>query len=237
MDAGVVNNSFAFAIAHIKEEKDLRYPVYDALVEIIPDQEAPLNYSKIYDEVIRPMIEKLNIKLVCTDRWQNLKILSDIENDKKLKCQTKQYSVKYSDFLDFRQAVYDGLIRFPKPELSGEDIERAGNDSYPYGFEDKPVSHFIFQALTVVDMQGKTVTKGENVTDDIFRAAVLGYSIILRDEYKKIFKGSVSGGSSYGIGALPGQGSLNTSGKLGAVASGNSISGNSRIGAISSFRR
>lgn len=237
MDAGVVNNSFAFAIAHIKEEKDLRYPVYDALVEIIPDQEAPLNYSKIYDEVIRPMIEKLNIKLVCTDRWQNLKILSDIENDKKLKCQTKQYSVKYSDFLDFRQAVYDGLIRFPKPELSGEDIERAGNDSYPYGFEDKPVSHFIFQALTVVDMQGKTVTKGENVTDDIFRAAVLGYSIILRDEYKKIFKGSVSGGSSYGIGALPGQGTLNPSGKLGAVASGNSISGNSRIGAISSFRR
>lgn len=221
MDAGVVNNSFAFAIAHMVETKDLRYPIFDALVEIIPDDQAPLNYSKIYDEVIKPMIEQLNIKMVCTDRWQNLKILSDIENDKKLKCQTKQYSVRYGDFLAFRQDVYDNHIKFPKPELKGEDIERAGNDSYPYGFEDKPVSHFIFQALTVVDMMGKTVGKGEGLTDDLFRAAVLAHSIIIRDEYKNLFKGSISGGSRGGIGAVPGGSIGNVTGsKIGATPSG-----------------
>lgn len=220
MDAGVVNNSFAFAIAHIVDTKEFRYPVFDALVEIIPDDQAPLNYSKIYDDVIKPMIEQLNIKLVCTDRWQNLKILSDIENDKKLKCQTKQYSVKYSDFLDFRQAVYDNHVKFPKPELKGDDIERAGNDSYPYGFEDKPVSHFIFQALTVVDMMGKTVAKGEGLTDDLFRAAVLGYSIILRDEYKNLFKGSLSGGTRGGIGAIPGGNSGGFTSRIGAIPGG-----------------
>lgn len=221
LDAGFKSNSFAFSIAHIKEEQGKRIPVFDALVEIIPDDQAPLNYSKIYEEVIKPMIEQLNIKLVCTDRWQNLKILSDIENDKKLKCITKQYSVKYSDFLDFRQAVYDNLIEIPKPELSNpEDIERAGNDSYPYGFEDKPVSHFIFQALTVVDMMGKTVTKGEGTTDDIFRSAVLAYSIIMKEDYKKLFAGKIINNNSRAVGAIPG-----------------GRTGSSSICAIPSFRR
>lgn len=223
MDAGVVNNSFAFAIAHIKEEQDgTRIPIFDALVEIIPEPESPLNYSKIFDEVIKPMIEQLNIKMVCTDRWQNIKILSDIDNDKKLKCQTKQYSVKYGDFLAFRQAVYDKQIRFPVPELNGNDIELAGNDSYPYGFENKPISHFIFQALTVVDLMGKSVGKGENTTDDIFRSAVLAYSIIMRDEYRKLFKGFINGvGSSRSLGALPtaNYNNMNSS-KLGAVPVG-----------------
>lgn len=232
MDAGFVNNSFAFTILHMTEKNGIKIPVYDAIVELIPDDQAPLNYSKIYDEIIVPMIEQLNIKLVCTDRWQNLKILSDIENDRSLKCRTKQYSVKYSDFLDFRQAVYDRNIIFPKPEiLNSEDIERAGNDSYPYGFEGKPVSHFIFQAITVVDLMGKTVAKGEGLTDDLFRAGVLGYTLIMKDEYAKLFKGGISGSSSSrGIGAIASGGGIAGGSNICAIPTG--ISGSSSIGAI-----
>lgn len=232
MDAGFVNNSFAFTILHMTEKNGVKIPVYDAIVELIPDDQAPLNYSKIYDEIIIPMIEQLNIKLVCTDRWQNLKILSDIENDRSLKCRTKQYSVKYSDFLDFRQAVYDRNIIFPKPEiLNSEDIERAGNDSYPYGFEGKPVSHFIFQAITVVDLMGKTVAKGEGLTDDLFRAGVLGYTLIMKDEYAKLFKGGISGSSgSRGIGAIANGGGIAGGSNICAIPTG--ISGSSSIGAI-----
>lgn len=232
MDAGFVNNSFAFTILHMTEKNGVKIPVYDAIVELIPDDQAPLNYSKIYDEIIVPMIEQLNIKLVCTDRWQNLKILSDIENDRSLKCRTKQYSVKYSDFLDFRQAVYDRNIIFPKPEiLNSEDIERAGNDSYPYGFEGKPISHFIFQAITVVDLMGKTVAKGEGLTDDLFRAGVLGYTLIMKDEYAKLFKGGISGSSgSRGIGAIANGGGIAGGSNICAIPTG--ISGSSSIGAI-----
>lgn len=205
IDAGAVNNSFAFSIAHLETQGDRSKVVFDTFMEIIPEDDCPLDFSKIYENIIEPLIKNMNIKMVCTDRWQNLKILSDIANNKALHCKTMQYSVRYGNFVDFRQAFMDQSIAIPKAEIKGDDIERAGNDSYPRGFEGKPVSHFIFQAITVVDMAGKSVTKGENVTDDIFRSAVLAYSIIVREDMKSLFKGFSfgSGGNTGGLGARP----------------------------------
>lgn len=205
IDAGAVNNSFAFSIAHLENQGDRSKVVFDTFMEIIPEDDCPLDFSKIYENIIEPLIKNMNIKMVCTDRWQNLKILSDIANNKALHCKTMQYSVRYGNFVDFRQAFMDQSIIIPKAEIKGDDIERAGNDSYPRGFEGKPISHFIFQAITVVDMAGKSVTKGENVTDDIFRSAVLAYSIIVREDMKSLFKGFSfgSGGNTGGLGARP----------------------------------
>lgn len=205
IDAGAVNNSFAFSIAHLENQGDRSKVVFDTFMEIIPEDDCPLDFSKIYENIIEPLIKNMNIKMVCTDRWQNLKILSDIANNKALHCKTMQYSVRYGNFVDFRQAFMDQSISIPKAEIKGDDIERAGNDSYPRGFEGKPISHFIFQAITVVDMAGKSVTKGENVTDDIFRSAVLAYSIIVREDMKSLFKGFSfgSGGNTGGLGARP----------------------------------
>lgn len=61
--------------------------------------------------------------------------------------------------MDYKDSLMAKLIRFPHPEIKWEQIELAGNDSYPYGFEGKPISHFIFQNLTVEDKMGKTVAK------------------------------------------------------------------------------
>ena len=201
MDAGVINNSFSFVLAHMETvpgatvlDKDKKIVVFDSLMEIIPEENKPLNFSKIFDNVIVPCIKNLNVKLVCTDRWQNLKILSDIQNDKALNnCLTAQYSVKYSDFIEYKQAFLDNAVRIPKPELKWDEIELHGGDNYPYCFENMPISHYIFQCLTVEDKMGKTVEKGEGCTDDIFRASVLAYTKLLDPNYSRIFSGFVSG--------------------------------------------
>lgn len=136
------------------------------------------------------MIKKLNIRLVAADRWQSIKLLSDIDNDRSLKCKTFTHSLKYKGFMDYKDSLMAKLIRFPHPEIKWEQIELAGNDSYPYGFEGKPISHFIFQNLTVEDKMGKTVAKGEGTTDDIFRAAVLAHHCLTQEpDFKHLFKG------------------------------------------------
>ena len=201
MDAGSVDNSFSFVLAHVEKiqpqnvlDQVKTIVVFDSLMEVIPDENQPINFSKVYDNIIIPLIKKMNVKLVCTDRWQNLKILSDIQNDKTLNnCLTAQYSVKYSDFIEYKQAFLDNAVRIPKPELKWDEIELHGGDNYPYCFENMPISHYIFQCLTVEDKMGKTVEKGEGCTDDIFRASVLAYTKLLDPNYSRIFSGFVSG--------------------------------------------
>lgn len=197
MDAGSVNNSFSFVLAHVEKTQPQNIldqvkttVIFDSLMEVIPDENQPINFSKVYDNIIIPLIKKMNVKLVCTDRWQNLKILSDIQNNKEIKfCKTCQYSVKYPDFIEYKQAFLDGNVKIPKPELKWDEIELHGGDNYPYCFENNPISHYIFQCLTVVDRMGKTVEKGEGCTDDIFRSTVLAYAKLIDPNYSKLFGG------------------------------------------------
>lgn len=201
MDAGSVDNSFSFVLAHIEKTQPQNIldqvkttVIFDSLMEVIPDENQPINFSKVYDNIIVPIIKKMNVKLVCTDRWQNLKILSDIQNNKEIKfCKTCQYSVKYPDFIEYKQAFLDGNVKIPKPELKWDEIELHGGDNYPYCFENNPISHYIFQCLTVVDRMGKTVEKGEGCTDDIFRSTVLAYAKLMDPEYSKLFGGFSNG--------------------------------------------
>lgn len=217
IDAGYKFNSFAFAVAHLESDFQTKEKMvcYDALVEIIPADTAPLDYSRIFSETIIPMIKKLNIRLVAADRWQSIKLLSDIDNDKSLKCRTFTHSLKYKGFMDYKDSLMAKLIRFPHPEIKWEQIELAGNDSYPYGFEGKPISHFIFQNLTVEDKMGKTVAKGEGTTDDIFRAAVLAHHCLTQEpDFKHLFKGFSFGSAGGGraVAAVPNQGGNNNGG-------------------------
>lgn len=217
IDAGYKFNSFAFAVAHLESDFQTKEKMvcYDALIEIIPADTAPLDYSRIFSETIIPMIKKLNIRLVAADRWQSIKLLSDIDNDKSLKCRTFTHSLKYKGFMDYKDSLMAKLIRFPHPEIKWEQIELAGNDSYPYGFEGKPISHFIFQNLTVEDKMGKTVAKGEGTTDDIFRAAVLAHHCLTQEpDFKHLFKGFSFGSAGGGraVAAIPNQGGNNNGG-------------------------
>ena len=75
--------------------------------------------------------------------------------------------------------------------MSFDLVVSAGTESYPTGFANKPVSHFLFQCLTVEDFAGKTVEKGSEKTDDLFRASVLAYSFLIDVKYAELFKGNI----------------------------------------------
>ena len=236
LDASTVNNHFAFAAGY--RDTITGYPVIDCLGEIIPSAEYPINFTAVFDEVICPMIERLNIKYVATDRFQNKKIMDDIESlyhD----VLTQQYSVKYRDMEAFRSDVYEGQIQLPKPEMRPSEIETAGENTYPEGFRNAPISHLLYQALTVQDL-GKEVIKGPDTTDDLLRAAFLAYAFIVDPEFAEFCTGKVIGSSirpsnyagattSRGIGSFMGGGG---GGGGGGVVTG---SGGRALGTVGSF--
>jgi len=188
LDAGVTHNSFAFAIASLQGKK----VIFDLLTEVIPSPDAPINYSSVFNNIILKLIEQYNIKMICTDRWQNIKLLSDIENNVNLNCETKTKSVNYGDFEFFKTSLIDNNIVLPKPEIPFDKIENFATSDYPECYIHYPLAHFYLQALTVVDMQGKTVAKGDGLTDDIFRSAVLAHAVITDNKYCDIFNAPVN---------------------------------------------
>lgn len=216
MDAGYSNNSFACAVGHLKDRKQ---PVISLLVEVMPLPGIPLNYRKIYDEIILPIIEARNVKLMAADRWNSLKILSDAEEDANVLI--KQYSLKYPDMQNFKSYIMDGQMLVPKPEWPMEQITEYDQSKYPEVFKGHPAEHFALQLLTVQDT-GASVIKGDQLTDDLVRAAMLATTMLLSPEYEDVFnaaddviqsriditKGAVYRGASGGGGGRSGGGGL-----------------------------
>jgi intein/homing endonuclease len=167
LDAGFSNNSFACVMGHLLEE---RYPIIDLCVEIQPLPGIPLNFSKIYEHIITPLIQQRNAKYLVADRWNSLKMLSDAEEQ--LDIVTEQVSLSYSSMCLVRDYMKDQEMNIPKPELSIEDTLKYDASNYPAFFKNYPISHLILQLLTVQDT-GSSVIKGEQLTDDIARAMML----------------------------------------------------------------
>ena len=187
IDAGLSFNSFAGVIAHVEMDEDedtgeeIFYTVVDAVFEVIPKQEMRINLRRIYDDVIRPLCEELNVKFVVADRWESTRFIDDLAED--LDIQGHQHKCSYSDFLFLRSAIDDKRIILPKSEVhvtsdafkNVEHIFTIAESGYPYCFDEKPIAHLLYQLLTVEDIAGKTVDKGENSTDDTFRSLVLAH--------------------------------------------------------------
>lgn len=220
VDAGYSNNSFAMGVGH-RRDKDV---VIDLLCEIAPVKgKSVLYYPKIFESVVTPIIQKMNVKYIVADRWNSLFLLHKCEEDFKIK--SEQYSCKYADFTMFKSYMEGQRIKFPRLEMKPEEILNISNDLYPHAFQYKPASHLYMQLLTVSDT-GKTITKGTNRTDDIFRALVLGCHYLLDDEWvKENLKGKIRNGAM-GIGALATggfAGVATTQGGKGIAASGSGM--------------
>lgn len=181
MDAGYSNNSFSCAIGHLKDKK---FPVISLLVEVMPLPGIPLNYRKIYDEIILPIIDQRNVKLMAADRWNSLKILADAEEDAGVLI--KQYSLKYPDMQNFKSYIMDGQLSIPKPEWEMVNIVEYDQSKYPEVFKGHPAEHFALQLLTVQDT-GASVIKGDQLTDDLVRAAMLAVTMLLHPDYQDVF--------------------------------------------------
>lgn len=187
LDAGYNNNSFAWAVAYPvtlptppeeqldEDEIITRTKVkLHSVGEIIPNAENPISFASLYKNVFLPLCAELNIGVIISDRWQNIKMVQDLEEA--VGCAYFEHRLGKDDFDNYREAIFDKNVILPKIEMSMSDIENITMDDYPSCFRLKPVSHLIYQHLTVVST-GNTVIKGDT-TDDLFRATVLAYTAL-----------------------------------------------------------
>lgn len=177
------NNSFAMVVAHKRDG----IPQIDLLIEVQPLPGVPLSYRSIYDHLMKPIIAQRNIQVVAADRWNSLKLLSDIEED--FDIVTIQHSLKYPEMLIFREYLEDKemlLPRLPKG-ISFDDVLQYNADDYPNCFKNNPVGHFYLQLLTVQDT-GSSVIKGEQLTDDLARASMLASSLLLNEDFQMFWE-------------------------------------------------
>jgi hypothetical protein len=88
------------------------------------------------------------------------------------------YSPDYKDFLAYKELMFKGKIIAPGMEMSLKKTFQTSSRGYPECMAKFPISHFAMQCLSVNDIMGKKVDKGDNCTDDLFRASVLAVSAI-----------------------------------------------------------
>jgi hypothetical protein len=185
IDGGYSSNSFACVVGKLGADSCIDVHVF---VEVMPVPGIPLNYSLIYDEIITPLIEQCNVKVMLADRWNSLKLLSDATEDHGIV--SRQYSLKYLDMCNVKYMFEQSTLNIPALG-KGETVESVLNfpqDQYPKCFEHRPAEHFIVQCLTVQNT-GSSVIKGDGgLTDDIWRAFCLMVWGLQEEEYIEIIK-------------------------------------------------
>jgi len=186
IDAGQSNNSFALTVMHKKDGTGIRGHKYnvDAVMEIQPDYKRnTLNFARIYQDVIKPLVKHFNVKAVVADRWQSTKFLHDLEDE--LRVATMTYSLNYGDLVDIRDYIEDEKqqVYFPAMELTPQQVAELDiTTDYPRCFKYRPMSHLYFQMLTIQDT-GNAVIKGQNLTDDLFRSLACGLAFLMDEEF------------------------------------------------------
>ena len=188
---------------------------FKAKLPILVAHKNVINFNRIYEEVLIPVIKAFNVVAICTDRWQNLKILHDLENDFGL--EIFQYSLKYDDFTDAKSYIIDenAPLRLPPLEVPEEEIETLSMQDYPHGFKYKPLAHLYYQMLTVRD-SGRSVEKGLGATDDIFRAFILCVKHMIDKDWVKEVLDKYNNLNAKGKAALGSYGRLGTGSANGA---------------------
>jgi len=183
IDSGWNNNSFACVLQHYLDEERTRIGV-SGIIEMMPTS-YPLSFPDIYEDVISPIIENFNISIVVADRWQSIDLTQRIYQDYEI--DALMYTIKYPDFEYIRSKILSEDFKFPRLERKLKDlinVKRSISDL----IVNSPVSHLFLQMLMVNDT-GRTVTKGDECTDDVFRAFAIGSSILLDPEYEDLFGG------------------------------------------------
>lgn len=186
IDAGYSNNSFSLVCGSLMKNGLQKF---DVLVEVQPLPGIPLNYTLIYDNVIGPMIEARNVKVVVADRWNSLKLLSDMDDE--FDVLTAQYSMKYKDFWNIKTMIEQQNIMLPLPDTKKASIDELLNfpqDEYPRCFENRMSDHLLVQCATVQD-SGSQVIKGEGLTDDLWRAMCIASWAMEQDVFIEALTG------------------------------------------------
>jgi len=180
IDAGSVDNSFTVTGMHY--DFDANKSVVTTVLECMPQEGRRINFNMLYIHVILPLLKDLNAVGLLADQWQSIDILNRAQDDMgmnplgKPRCKAKQHSPNRKDFDAVRAMLGAGNVLLPSiNEMDAKKILEGGIASYKQEMVNKPVQHLMLQMSTVKDIgPGRCPTKGDDMTDDIFRAIVLG---------------------------------------------------------------
>lgn len=187
LDAGYTNNSFSGAVGRLDDSGNVRI---ECLFEVIPDIGAPLNHTKIFDELILPIMEARNVRILLADRWNSIKLLQDAKAMRPELEVAAQHSLKYKDIFNIKTLVQQGTIMTPASERgSFKECIEFDDEHYPRCFEGQPASHLLMQFATVKDT-GKSIDKADGYTDDLFRAVALCAWGLNEEEFQDILSAS-----------------------------------------------
>lgn len=184
LDAGYTNNSFSGAIGRYDDK--LNGVRVECLFEVIPELGAPLNHAKIFEELILPVMEARNVRIMLADRWNSIKLLQDAKLQRPELEVAAQHSLKYKDIFNIKTLIQQGTLIVPAIERgSFKECVEFDDEHYPMCFNNQPASHLLMQMATVKDT-GKMIDKADGYTDDLFRATALLNWGLHEEEYQEL---------------------------------------------------
>jgi hypothetical protein len=180
IDAGSVDNSFTLTGMHY--DFNTNKTVVTTILECMPQEGRRVNFNKLYEHVILPLLKDLRAVGLFADQWQSIDILNRAQDDmglnplQKPRCKSVQHSPRRKDFDAVRAMLTAGNVILPTvQEVEAKFILEGGVANFKQEMVNKPVQHLMLQMSTVKDIgEGRCPTKGDDMTDDIFRALVLG---------------------------------------------------------------
>ena len=180
IDAGAVDNSFTITGMHY--DFVTNKSVVTTILECMPQEGRRINFNMLYVNVILPLLKDLNAVALLADQWQSIDILNRAQDDMgknplgKPRCKAKQHSPTWKDFSAVRSMLAAGNVLLPTvSDADRKHILEGGVVSYKEEMINKPVQHLMLQMSTVKDIgYHRCPTKGDDMTDDIFRAFALG---------------------------------------------------------------
>lgn len=187
VDPGETNNSFGLVLASYRN--DTQAVQIDGVLECQPQKFgdgklSKVNFPKMFDKCIVPILESFDIKLVVSDHWQSSDMLQRLRSYQRVKAES--YSLKWDDMLAIRTAWYDGRIKLPAPERNPDDLLR-GSESLEDILRGQPVLKLLTQAMTVREVGRRVEKPLDGSSDDIFRAACLVARYLLDPELSRPF--------------------------------------------------
>lgn len=216
LDAGLNNNSFSIAAVGADPDNDHKITV-PALIEIIP-RGTTVSFNRMYKNVLLPFSAAMNCQAWIADRWNSLDVLSRAKDEIK-GLQTFQRSLKPADFENFLQVLWNTNLVLPllDKDKATEVKDLEFDDYRPVFYERGPVQHLLHQFITVqTGHGGGCPEKAVGLTDDLFRAVVLGVYGVTNKQISTVLKNaevtygdSANGSNGGGLAVFGGRSGMN----------------------------
>jgi len=185
VDAGETYNHFAVVVCHLTPDG---YFVLDQGFDIAPEDyrgmPTTVHFGRVLQYLLKPLMDNLYITDVIYDRWNSTSHIQDIRDYKTQYAHrgvpANKNTPRYEDGMAFRAELTE--MQFPVMENSFNDIRM----NYKAAIKDAPGTHFAYQLVSVRDV-GRSLKKGIDAQDDIFRAALNAFAWMKDPEHIELY--------------------------------------------------